>query len=199
MQDKLLLIMTINEYYGYKDDCFTHNSKALLQIIDNFIEYSVLCDLIGKFLYLSQGEKILNKKVYHFFYSKEEIADKDFKLDLRTYNNALRKLQEKEYITVFSDRNPKDRKKKITFFYLHREKIQEAFKEGYKLLYNKDPQSLEAKQQESTKKQNTNVSKLTTQQQAVLMKIENDYKAKLITEQIYKIRKDRILNNNNVK
>ena len=189
--------MTINEYYGYKDDCFTHNSKALLQIIDNFIEYSVLCDLIGKFLYLSQGEKILNKKVYHFFYSKEEIANKDFKLDLRTYNNALRKLQEKEYITVFSDRNPKDRKKKITFFYLHREKIQEAFKEGYKLLYNKDPQSLEAKQQKNNKESNT--SKLTKQQKEALAVLSKKLKANVIDKYMYDKEVNRILNNNNVK
>lgn len=190
--------MTINEYYGYKDDSFTHNSKALLHIIGNFIEYSVLCDLIGKFLYLSNGENNINGKVYHFFYSKEDIAEKDFKIDLRTYNNALKKLQEKGYVTVFSDRNPKDRKKKISFFYLHNQNIKEAFLQGYKLLCNKEPQPLATKdtKQQSAKKHNA-ASKLTAQQQAELSQLEKTYQQGLIKENIYIMRKERILGNNN--
>lgn len=191
--------MTINEYYGYKDDSFTHNSKALLQVIGNFIEYSVLCDLIGKFLYLSNGENNINGKVYHFFYSKEDIADKDFKIDLRTYNNALKKLQEKGYVTVFSDRNPKDRKKKISFFYLHNQNIKEAFLQGYKVLCNKEPQPLQTKETKEPKQQNAKkqYSKLSAQQQAELTKIEKDYQQGLIKENIYNMRRARILDTNN--
>lgn len=192
--------MTINEYYGYKDDNFTHNSKALLHVIGNFNEYCILCDLIGKYLYLSNGEKKLKEKTYHFFLSKEETAKKDFLLDLRTYNRALKRLQEKGYITVFSDRNPKDMKKKISFFYLHRSKIQNAFKEGYRLLYNKDPPIYEQQNRKKTnndKDVKTYDTKLTIDQQKYIKIQDKKLKAKHIAPTTYEDRVNFILNKNN--
>lgn len=195
--------MTINDILSYNDDKFTHQSKALGLYLKNTVEWVILSDLIGKYCCIDNSLKTHdNGKQYHYYYSKEDISNNDVFIDLKTYNRGIKRLEEKGLIKTFAGRNLKDAKKKITYFFLDIDKIREAFLQGYNLLCNKEPQPLKDKQakdtkQQAAKKQYKAASKLTTQQQAELSQLEKTYQQGLIKENIYNMRMERILGNNN--
>lgn len=189
--------MTINDILSYNDDKFTHNSKALGLYLKNTVEWVILSDLLGKYCCIENSLKTYdNGKQYHYYYSKEDISNNDVFIDLKTYNRAIKRLEEKGLIKTFAGRNLKDAKKKITYFFLDIDKIREVSLQGYKALCNKEPQPLHAKEpkQQAAKKQ---YSKLTAQQQAELSQLEKTYQQGLIKENIYNVRKERILDANN--
>lgn len=192
--------MTINDILSYNDDKFTHQSKALGLYLKNTVEWVILSDLLGKYCCIENSLKTHdNGKQYHYYYSKEDISNNDVFMDLKTYNRAIKRLEEKGLIKTFAERNLKDAKKKITYFFLDMNKIREAFLQGYKVLCNKEPQPLQAKEtkepKQPAKKQPTN--KLTAQQQAELIQLENKYKAGFIDEETYNMRMKRITNIDN--
>lgn len=195
--------MLIKDIIGYDTYQFNQYIHELAAVLQNDTQTIVLCNLLNKYCNYCNGEiqTHTNGKQYHFFHSQKDIFTNELFIKKDKYENAIKQLNEKCFISSFKAKQQNNKLIDITYFYINVEKIKEAFKQGYSIIHKTEPkQSLEAKQQQSTKKQTNNtVSKLTTQQQADLKKIETDYKSKLITEQIYNIRKERILNNNNVK
>lgn len=121
---------------------FITYSYELNDIIDNNIHTLVLCNLINKFLSLSDGSE-LNKdgSIYHFYFFKKIIYKDELKISQNTYDAALKNLEEKGFIRTFSNRAENNKLKNVTYFWVNIKLINS-------ILGNKDVQEEKPKAEE---------------------------------------------------
>lgn len=193
--------MLIKDILGYDTYQFNQYIHEIAAIIQNDTQTLVLCNLLNKLCNYTDAtvKTYPNGKQYHFYHSQKDIYTNELFINKLKYINAIKCLKEKGYITTFTAKQPNNQLLDITYFLLNIDKIKEAFANGYRLIHKTEPQPMQASKdtKQPTHKQNSNASKLSAQQQAELIQIENKYKAGFINEETYKMRKERIQNNNN--
>lgn len=190
--------MTIKDILGYDNYQFNQYIHELAATLQNDTQTLVLCNLLNKLCNYTDAtvKTHQNGKQYHFYHSQKDIFSNELFINKLKYMNAIKCLKEKGYLETFSAKQPENKLLDITYFLLNVDKIKESFEQGYRLIHKTEPQPLQAKEpkQSPAKKQ---YSKLTAQQQAELAKIEKDYQQGLIKENIYNMRRARILDTNN--
>lgn len=193
--------MLIKDILGYDNYQFNQYIHELAAILQNDTQTIVLCNLLNKLCNYTNADIKThpNGKQYHFYHSQKDIFTNELFIKKDKYESAIKQLVKKEYITTFKAKQQANKLLDITYFLLNVDKIKEAFEQGYRLIHKTEPQPLKDKEpkQSPAKKQYNNVNKLTTQQQAQLLKIENDYKANFIDEETYNMRMKRITNIDN--
>lgn len=101
-----------------KDDFFIV-SLPIHKEIRNIKRTIILSDLIHRYnCTLDKKIKTINGKEYHFCQSKKDIYEK-LRITKNTYNSAIKKLEQKGFITTFYDRDPNNVMRYITFFKLN--------------------------------------------------------------------------------
>lgn len=189
--------MLIKDIIGYDTYQFNQYIHELAAILQNDTQTIVLCNLLNKLCNYTDAtvKTHPNGKQYHFYHSQKDIFTNELFIKKDKYESAIKQLVKKEYITTFKAKQQANKLLDITYFLLNVDKIKESFQQGYKLIHKTEPQPLQSKaKQQAAKKQ---YSKLTAQQQAQLVKIENDYKANFIDEETYNMRMKRITNIDN--
>lgn len=196
--------MLIKDIIGYDNYQFNQYIHEIAAVIQNDTQTLVLCNLLNKLCNYTDAtiKTHSSNKQYHFYHSQKDIYSNELYIKKDKYENAIKQLVKKEYISTFKAKQQTNKLLDITYFLLNIDKIREAFEAGYKLIHKTEAQQTQTKDTKQTaKKQYNNASKLTTQQQAQLMQLENKYKAGFIDEETYNMRMKRITNidNNNSK
>lgn len=189
--------MLIKDILGYDTYQFNQYIHELAAILQNDTQTLVLCNLLNKLCNYTDAtiKTHPNGKQYHFYHSQKDIFSNELFINKLKYMNAIKCLKEKGFIATFTAKQPENKLLDITYFLINVDKIKESFLQGYRLIHKTEPQPLQAKaKQQPAKKQ---YSKLSAQQQAELTKIEKDYQQGLIKENIYIMRKARVLDANN--
>ena len=174
---------------------FITYSYELNDRIDNNIHTLVLCNLINKFLNLSDGSE-LNKdgSIYHFYFFKKIIYKDELKISQNTYDAALKNLEEKGFIRTFSKRAETNKLKNVTYFWLNiklinsilgneslqEEKTKAEVKETLKQPENKP------KYKEKENASNTTLSPIIKEK---LADLETRFKCRFIDEEQYAFQK----------
>lgn len=189
--------MLIKDIIGYDTYQFNQYIHELAAVIQNDTQTLVLCNLLNKLCNYTDAtvKTHQNGKQYHFYHSQKDIFTNELFIKKDKYESAIKQLVKKEYITTFKAKQQANKLLDITYFLINVDKIKEAFEQGYRLIHKTEPQPLQSKaKQQAAKKQ---YSKLTAQQQAELSQLEKTYQQGLIKENIYIMRRARILDTNN--
>lgn len=190
--------MLIKDIIGYDNYQFNQYIHEIAAVIQNDTQTLVLCNLLNKLCNYTDAtiKTHSNSKQYHFYHSQKDIYSNELFIKKDKYENAIKQLVKKEYISTFKAKQQANKLLDITYFLLNIDKIREAFKEGYNLIHKTEPQQTQAKEaKQPAKKQQTN--KLTAQQQVELLQLNNKYKAGFIDEETYNMRMKRITNIDN--
>lgn len=175
---------------------FITYSYELNDRIDNNIHTLVLCNLINKFLNLSDGSE-LNKdgSIYHFYFFKKVIYKDELKISQNTYDAALKNLEEKGFIRTFSKRAENNKLKNVTYFWVNIKLINS-------ILDNKDVQeeNPKAEKKETLKQPENKPKQIEIKKQTLspivaqkLADLETKFKCRFIDQQQYVFQKQIIM------
>ena len=182
---------------------FTQYIEELAVMLNDGIGTLVLCNLLNTLCgYGSLTPKTLNGKEYHFYRSKESICSDELYIDVQQYNRAIKRLEVKGLIETFQGRNPKEKMRKITYFYIDIEAVRELYFEGYNLRnphktqgdiptpVNQNKESVKKPQKQKSTSASTNPK---------LAKLEKDFACGHISKEYYDHKKNSVLNKNVIK
>lgn len=192
--------MLIKDIIGYDNYQFNQYIHEIAAVIQNDTQTLVLCNLLNKLCNYTDAtvKTHQNGKQYHFYHSQKDIFSNELFINKLKYMNAIKCLKEKGYLETFTAKQQTNKLLDITYFLLNVDKIKESFQQGYKLIHKTEPQPLQAKETKEPKQPaKKQYSKLSPQQQAELSQLEKTYQQGLIKENIYNMRKARILDTNN--
>lgn len=95
-------------------------SNNLHKKIKNITHTYILCNLINKYNAFSDGTiRTKNNKEYHFYFFKKIIYEDELFLNKKTYDAALKSLEEKGFIKTFTERAENNKLKNVTYFWLN--------------------------------------------------------------------------------
>lgn len=193
-------ILGCDDKHSYK---FTQYVEELAAMLNDGIGTLVLCNLLNTLCgYGSLTPKTLNGKEYHFYRSKANICSDELYIEIQQYNRAVKRLEGKGLIKTFQGRNPKEKMRKITYFYIDIEAVRKLCLDGYNLRYphkkqgdipipdNQDKESVKKPQ----KPKPTSVSA-----NPKLTQLEKDLARGYISKELYELKKDSVLNNSVIK
>lgn len=190
-------VLECDEKHNYK---FTQYVEELAAMLNNGIETLVLCNLLNTLCgYGSLTSKTLNGKKYHFYRSKESICSDELYIDVQQYNRAVKRLEDKGLIKTFQARNPKEKMRKISYFYINIEAVRKLYLDGYKLRNppkKQDETSVPANLNKESNKKPQKPKTFPTSTDPELMKLEKDFACGYISKELYNYKRNRVLNNN---
>lgn len=193
-------VLGCDDKHSYK---FTQYVKELAAMLNDGIGTLVLCNLLNTLCgYGSLTSKTLDDKEYHFYRSKESICNDELHINIQQYNRAVKRLESKGLIKAFQGRNPKDKVRKITYFYINIEAVRKLYLDGYGLRNPHKNQgdilTPDNSNKESVKKpQKTKPTSASTNSK--LTRLEKDFVCGLISKELYEYKKNSVLNKNVIK
>lgn len=171
-------------------------SNNLHKAIKNITQTHILSNLINKYNAFSDGTILLkNNKEYHFYFFKRIIYEDELFLNKKTYDAALKALQEKGFIKVFTERAENNKLKNVTYFWLNIKLINS-------ILDNKDVQeeNPKAEQKETLKQPENKPKQIENKKQTLspivaqkLADLETKFKCRFIDQQQYMFQKQIIM------
>lgn len=171
-------------------------SNNLHKAIKNITQTHILSNLINKYNAFSDGTILLkNNKEYHFYFFKKIIYEDELYLNKKTYDAALKSLEEKGFIKTFTERAENNKLKNVTYFWLNIKLINS-------ILDNKDVQeeNPKAEQKETLKQPENKPKQIENKKQTLspivkekLADLETKFKCRFIDEEQYVFQKQIIM------
>jgi hypothetical protein len=193
-------VLGCDDKHSYK---FTQYVEELAAMLNDGIGTLVLCNLLNTLCgYGSLTPKTLNGKEYHFYRSKENICSDELYINVQQYNRAVKRLKDKGLIKTFQGRNPKEKMRKISYFYINIEAVRKLYLDGYSLRNphknqgdiltpdNPNKESVKKPQKPKSASANTNPK---------LAQLEKDLVCGYISKELYEYKKSSVLNKSVIK
>lgn len=193
-------VLGCDDKHSYK---FTQYVEELAAMLNDGIGTLVLCNLLNTLCgYGSLTSKTIDDKEYHFYRSKESICSDELYIDIQQYSRAIKRLESKGLIKAFQGRNPKDKVRKITYFYINIEAVRKLYLDGYSLRNphkkqgdiltpdNPNKESIKKPQKPKSASASTNPK---------LAQLEKDLACGYISKELYELKKDSVLNKSVIK
>lgn len=191
-------VLGCDEKHNYK---FTQYVEELAVMLNDGIGTLVLCNLLNTLCgYGSLTSKTLDDKEYHFYRSKESICSDELYINIQQYNRAIKRLESKGLIETFQSRNPKEKMRKISYFYIDIEAVRKLYLDGYKLRNPSKKQndtSVPANLNKESNKKPQKPKTSPTSTNPELMKLEKDFACGYISKELYDYKINIVLNNKN--
>lgn len=188
-------VLGCDEKYNYK---FTQYIEELAAMLNDGIETLVLCNLLQTLCgYGDLTPKTINKQQYHFYRSKENICSDELFINIQQYNRTLKRLEHKGLIKTFQGRNPKEKMRKISYFYINIEAVRKLYLEGYNLRYPHKKQEdipTPANQNKELAKKPQNLKLTSASINTKLAKWEKDFASGFLSKELYELKKNGVLN-----
>jgi|GEM_PF-6535559 len=193
-------VLGCDDKHSYK---FTQYIEELAAMLNDGIETLVLCNLLNSLCgYGSLTPKTLNGKEYHFYRSKANICSDELYIEIQQYNRAVKRLEGKGLIKTFQGRNPKEKMRKITYFYIDIEAVRKLCLDGYNLRYphkiQGDVSTPDNQNKESVKKPQKQ-KPISASTNPKFAKLEKDFACGLISKEYYDRKKNSVLNKSVIK
>ena len=129
-----MLLKDVLECDGKHSYKFTQYIEELAAMLNDGVETLVLCNLLNTLCgYGSLTPKTLKDKEYHFYRSKDSICTDELYINIQQYNRAIKRLEKKGLIQTFQGRNPKEKMRKISYFYINIEAVRKLYSDGCNL------------------------------------------------------------------
>jgi len=186
-------VLECDEKHNYK---FTQYVEELAAMLNDGIGTLVLCNLLNTLCgYGSLTPKTLNGKKYHFYRSKESICSDELYINIQQYNRAIKRLKSKGLIETFQARNPKEKMRKISYFYINIEAVRKLYLDGYKLRNSHKKQD-DTPVPDNLKKKPQKPKTSSTNRDPQLTQLDKDFARGYISKELYDYKTNIVLNNN---
>lgn len=167
-------------------------SNNLHKAIKNITQTHILSNLINKYNAFSDGTILTkNNKEYHFYFFKKIIYEDELYLNKKTYDAALKSLEEKGLIKTFTERAENNKLKNVTYFWLNIKLINSILDNE-----NIQEEKPKAEQKETLKQPENKPKQIENKKQTLspivkekLADLETKFKCRFIDEEQYAFQK----------